>query len=82
MRFGVGALSADVRRHLLPDPLLRERGAEGQDAQLIFDNGLRRQLQELRPLMGSEQMQSLRRVMHWHTKPVFVSSTNSSLERS
>ena len=45
MRFGVGALPADVCRHLL-NPLPREGGSEGQDAQSIFNNGLRRLLQE------------------------------------
>jgi len=62
MRFGVGALSADVCRHLL-NPLPRGGGSEGQDAQTVIDKRLQRQLQELRPLMGSEQTQRLRRAL-------------------
>ena len=62
MRFGVGALSADVCRHL-PRPLPREGGAEGQYAQSVIDKRLQRQLQELRPLMGSVQTQKLRRAL-------------------
>ena len=60
MRFGVSALSPDVWRHL-SGPLPREGGAESQDAQSIFNNGLQRQQQEMCPLMGSEQTQKLRR---------------------
>ena len=62
MRFGVVVLSADVCRHL-SGPLPREGGAESQDAQSIFNNGLQRQQQEMRPLMGSEQTQKLRRAL-------------------
>ena len=62
MRFGVGVLSPDVWRHL-SGPSPREGGAEGQDAQFVFDKRLQRQLQELRPLMGSEQTQKLRRAL-------------------
>ena len=62
MRFGVGALSTDVRRHL-PGLLPRERGAEGQDAQSVIDKRLQRQLYEMRPLMDSEQTQRLRRAL-------------------
>ncbi|ETK11838.1 hypothetical protein T235_13275 [Tannerella sp. oral taxon BU063 isolate Cell 8/11] len=62
MRFGVGVLSADVCRHL-PRPLPREGGAEGKDDQSVIDKRIQRQLQELRPLMGSEQTQRLRRAL-------------------
>ena len=44
--------------------LYREKEAQkGQDAQTVIDKRLQRQLQELRPLMGSEQTQRLRRAL-------------------
>ena len=44
--------------------LYREKEAQkGQDAQTVIDKRLQRQLQEMRPLMGSEQTQRLRRAL-------------------